>query len=227
MTPVKCLVLCKNANSRFGLLHQGNTCHCFKSLPIDDLIPLPGDKCNFPCTGDNNQLCGGIASYAAYVHDCMEGWTRFSDSCYQLIPEVDNILSNADKCIEMGGNLWSPQSFDDAEFVELMFNSYDLIHIGWMAYKHEYGFVSVDGTYNPGVDFVSHNFDSSSIFDDNDNLLSLDSCVVFSIQDEMLQLKQPCPLAVAVCQQPLGNFTLFVLHKLIRALLVMLLAFSS
>ena len=214
MTPVKCLVDCKNANSRFGLLHQGNTCHCFKSLPIDDLIPLPGDQCNFPCTGDNNQLCGGIASNAAYVHDCMEGWTRFSDSCYQLIPKVDNILSNADKCIEMGGNLWSPQSFDDVEFVELMFNSYDLIHVGWMAYKHEYGFVSVDGAYSPGVDFVSHNFDSSSIFDDNDNLLSLDSCVVFSIQDEMLQLKQPCPLAVAVCQQPLGNFTFFVLHHL-------------
>ena len=68
MTPVKCLVDCNNANSRFGLLHRGNTCHCFKSLPVDDLIPLPGDQCNFPCTGDNNQLCGGIASNAAYVH---------------------------------------------------------------------------------------------------------------------------------------------------------------
>ena len=189
MTPAKCLVDCKNKNARYGLLIDGDTCHCYDWLPLDELLPIPGDHCNLPCSGDFLQHCGGNMTYAAYVHDCMDGWTRFSDSCYKENNQVDNILNNADKCIESGGNLWSPKSFEDTEFVELFYSSFDMIHVGWLAYKHEYGFISVDGTYSPGVDFVSHNFDATKIFDDSDNLMSKESCVVYSVKDEMLQLK--------------------------------------
>jgi hypothetical protein len=87
MTPTRCLVICKkSANKRFVLLHGGSSCSCFEELPLDDLIPLPSSDCEFPCSGDSDQFCGGLLStnVLAYVTGCEDGWIRFGDSCYQV-----------------------------------------------------------------------------------------------------------------------------------------------
>ena len=81
----------------------------------------------------------------------------------------------------------------------------DKIHVGWLAYKDQYGFISVDGTYSPGVNFVSHNYDSSGIFSDNEDLMSLDGCVVYSLTNEELQFETPCPDTIGICQKSLGK----------------------
>ena len=74
-----------------------------------------------------------------------------------------------------------------------------------MAYKDQYGFISVDGTYSPGVNFVSHDYDSSGILSDNEDLMSLDGCVVYSLTNKKLQFETPCPDTIGLCQKPLGK----------------------
>ena len=81
----------------------------------------------------------------------------------------------------------------------------DVIHVGWLAYKDQYGFISIDGTYSPGVNFVSHNYDSNGILSDNEDLMSLDGCVVYSLTNKKLQYETPCPDTIGLCQKPLGK----------------------
>ena len=57
MTVRKCLQLCKEKNKRFGGLRQKDQCHCGDT--IDDVTRRVDFTCNFPCSGNENEICGG------------------------------------------------------------------------------------------------------------------------------------------------------------------------
>ena len=140
MIPSRCLAMCKGKQNRFGFLHSGELCSCFDTLPLHDLVPLPQEQCNKPCSADTKQVCGGfsssigetihiilvfatlIKSFTAigYTASCEYGWNRFLDSCYKPLEKEGSIEQNENSCAHKGGHLWSPKSFEELEFIELM-----------------------------------------------------------------------------------------------------------
>ena len=205
MTPAKCLISCKASGHRIAMTLQGNKCVCHENIPFDEMIPIPDEKCDLPCEGDSQQFCGGQddGTFLAYVHECEEGWVRFAHHCYKEGLSKADIFENENYCGDAGGHLWSPHSFDDLTFVDLIFGSDVDLHVGWKSFLGYEGVTSVDGRYEPFITFVTHDLHDKPIIDDCENCFSPESCVVYSSKEKKMVMQSPCQFAKGVCQKPL------------------------
>ena len=69
MTPAKCLTACHKESTDFiyGLLQDGTQCFCQEALDWNELNRLTDDKCDVPCFGNENELCGGAQPVSIYI----------------------------------------------------------------------------------------------------------------------------------------------------------------
>ena len=204
MTPENCLIACKKEGFRIAMTYQGNKCVCYEEIPYDMLVPISDDQCALPCPGDQQQSCGGQDSsrLLAYVQECEQGWVRFSHTCYKEGLSESDIFDNENHCAEMKANVWSPKSFDDLNFVELLYGSTNL-HVGWTSYNKVKGVFSVDGSFEPLIMLVTHTSEGNPIINDCEDCFSKDNCVVFSSKEKKMILQSPCLPAKGICQKPL------------------------
>merc|ERR1712215_68836 len=69
MTPGECIEACRLSKGRdefkFAGLQYGKQCFCSKDTPPSDKL-LPREKCNMPCAGDKDFICGGFFKMSVY-----------------------------------------------------------------------------------------------------------------------------------------------------------------
>ncbi len=103
-------------------------------------------KCNLPCSGNQNQMCGGENTFSAYVAgliqlhfqlkiqsclklnnqnikcclECETGYKRFGGNCYK--DEGDSTLADAlETCNSKGTMLWAPKKHGEEVMIPAIF----------------------------------------------------------------------------------------------------------
>lgn len=61
-TPQRCISICKSRGFAYAGVQFGESCLCGKSYGKFGAA----DYCNYPCTGDNRQVCGGFNANSVY-----------------------------------------------------------------------------------------------------------------------------------------------------------------
>lgn len=101
-------------------------------------------KCNLPCSGNQNQMCGGENTFSAYIAgllnfqlkiyaclklnksnlkcclECETGYKRFGGNCYK--DEGDGTLADAlETCNSKGTMLWAPKKQGEEVMIPAIF----------------------------------------------------------------------------------------------------------
>ena len=180
---------------------------------MHELIPLTRDQCEAPCSGDENQYCGGILSSIinAFVAGCEESWTRFSDRCFQLDMVQGLPQALEDRCGNSAAHLWAPRNLEDLEFAKITVSkafadatSVLSISVGVVTVRNSTGYIAADYSYIPGVDFITHLPDGEPILSDGD-YLSGSQCAVYSFLEDQMKTESPCIPSIGLCEKPLGK----------------------
>ena len=58
MTRESCMTTCDSEDSTYYALGNGRDCYCGDTVENPKLLPFP--MCNSPCSGDANEMCGGV-----------------------------------------------------------------------------------------------------------------------------------------------------------------------
>ena len=208
MIPTKCLIFCKTKNMKISLVHAGKSCICLSESTLTTLAPTIKSECNEFCSGDEKQFCGDTDAAEAFITDCDDGWTRFGDSCYkQLKDDEASIYENENDCANQGAHLWAPKSYDDEEFIRLMYKDHKRLHVGWLSYDKKHGIYAIDGSVYPGISFVTHLPDGSQVFDiaDSDSSFMTEGmCFFLNVEKKRIWRVESCPTGIGICQKPLG-----------------------
>jgi hypothetical protein len=61
-TPQRCVEICKQKGFAYAAVQYGQSCLCGNSYGKYG----PADNCNYPCTGDSSQMCGGYSANSVY-----------------------------------------------------------------------------------------------------------------------------------------------------------------
>lgn len=61
-TPQRCVEVCKQKGFAYAAVQYGQSCLCGNSYGKYG----PADNCNYPCTGDSSQMCGGYSANSVY-----------------------------------------------------------------------------------------------------------------------------------------------------------------
>ncbi|TRY78483.1 hypothetical protein TCAL_13095 [Tigriopus californicus] len=208
-TPPKCLTFCMKKNPldplRFAGLTNGEECHCFGRMPLEQLTSLPEEKCSKSCLGDSNQFCGGEATFSFFVATCPMGQKRFGDYCYQQLDIEQSIESNADSCTEKGMYLWWPDTEEEAVFVQKAFQGVDFRHVGYQFASHERGMLHADNSLGTGIIHLTIDFAQQERFQANDTwyLMSSDRCAVID-EFSIISISEPCPVVQGLCKSKLA-----------------------
>ena len=65
MTRESCKITCDSEDSTYFGLGNGRDCYCGNTVD-DNLILLPFPMCGSPCSGDANEMCGGVEAFNLY-----------------------------------------------------------------------------------------------------------------------------------------------------------------
>ena len=116
-------------------MKAGSECYCLESVPTNHLVHTE-DKCDAPCAGDSNKLCGGQQALHFYIASkqpttgflystlcfaaCDTPWKRFGDSCLLNLPPM-SVVKAEDTCADFGGHLWYPDTEEELNYVTLIY----------------------------------------------------------------------------------------------------------
>ena len=59
MNPAYCIQTCKDNSEPYAALTLGSYCFCYNEEQMTDAIEKDQLHCNYKCSGDANQFCGG------------------------------------------------------------------------------------------------------------------------------------------------------------------------
>lgn len=69
MTAESCVQFCSSKNLKVAGLEWSQECFCAASLPASATKAADQGRCNYLCTGNRREFCGGSAVLGVYVHD--------------------------------------------------------------------------------------------------------------------------------------------------------------
>ena len=149
-------------------LRNGDGCYCGN----DDakFIPAPLSECDSPCSGDQNQICGGSWRLNVFQKTCdqgfcRDGWCQIEETCYKLLDDIDqkDILKSV--CREEGAVLVAPMSEKENEnlweFLDLVDFQGEEVWLGLNDGKNEGTYVK-DNTKNPTIYIDWFNWDENA-----------------------------------------------------------------
>ena len=61
-TPPRCVAICQSRGFAYAAVQYGESCLCGNSYGRYG----PADNCNYACTGDRGQICGGFSANSVY-----------------------------------------------------------------------------------------------------------------------------------------------------------------
>ncbi|ROW05808.1 hypothetical protein VMCG_05123 [Cytospora schulzeri] len=67
-TPARCREGCDAEGYGLAALERGQECWCGNTI-MDNAYPVSTEKCNSPCAGDENQICGGYGYMSLYARN--------------------------------------------------------------------------------------------------------------------------------------------------------------
>ncbi|KAL4228623.1 hypothetical protein ACF0H5_011671 [Mactra antiquata] len=65
-TSVNCIKLCRSRNYAYAGTEYGQSCHCGNDYTKYGINPVAESHCNMPCTGNNQEKCGGVWYISVY-----------------------------------------------------------------------------------------------------------------------------------------------------------------
>ncbi len=205
--------LSPNFNIRYAALSGGDSCYCFGEMPQEALTPLPDSYCEKPCTGDQNQFCGGDEAdiLQFYVATCIAGEYRFGDSCFRPVTLNEDILTNADACYLEGMELFWPDTKEELNFAtaanHLFSGQPGKIHVGFRSMSATHGILNADYSVGVGIPFVTAHANGAQKLSPSNpmDLLNKDECLIYDVADGQVKVETPCEKHLAVCKQKLGE----------------------
>ncbi|ELT93458.1 hypothetical protein CAPTEDRAFT_220791 [Capitella teleta] len=97
--------------------------HCYCGTSYGTYGPTIG--CNFPCTGDVSQRCGGfrangVMTTGLFYKKCPDHWTAMGDNCYRVFTDQRTWEEAGNNCTMhgVGAQLASVNSIEEQQFVE-------------------------------------------------------------------------------------------------------------
>ena len=149
-------------------LGNGDGCYCGN----DDskFIPAPSSECDSPCSGDQNQICGGAWRLNVFQKTCDRGlcgddWCQIEETCYKLLDDFDQKDTLKSLCHTEGAVLVAPMSEAENEnlweFLDLVDFQGEEVWLGLNDGKNEGTYVK-DNTKNPVVYIDWFNWDENA-----------------------------------------------------------------
>lgn len=149
-------------------MENGNGCYCGN----DDskFIPTPSSECDSPCTGNQNQICGG--SWRLNVFEkvcdqglCGDGWCQLEKTCFKLLNDFDQKGILKSQCHAEGAVLIAPMSQAENdllwEYLNLVQFQGQEVWLGLNDGKNE-GIYVKDNTKNPVIYVGWFNWDENA-----------------------------------------------------------------